>query len=80
MAFKSYLAAMAAATMVATPVVATPMNPAASLSLDTAPRASTHVKHGSDIFAGVGLIIALVAGAAVVVGVVVIATNNSTSP
>lgn len=79
MALKSYLAAAAAATMVATPVMAVPTNPAVSLSLAAAPRASTHVKHSNDVFAGVGLIIAIIAGAAVVAAVVVVATN-STSP
>ena len=79
MALKSYLAAAAAATMVATPVMAVPTNPAASLSLAAAPRASTHVKHSDDVFAGVGLIIAIVAGTAVVVGVVVIADNSSSN-
>jgi hypothetical protein len=65
--------------MVATPVMAAPINPAASLSLDTAPRASTHVKHSNDLIGG-ALIIALIAGAGAIAAVVVVATNNSTSP
>ena len=78
MALKSYLAAAAAATMVATPVVAAPINPASSLSIGNVSRASTHVKQSNDLF-GAGLIIAIIAAAGIVVAVVVVATN-STSP
>ncbi|MBD8620625.1 hypothetical protein IFT67_17015 [Sphingomonas sp. CFBP 13728] len=71
-----YLAALAATTLVATPLVAAPNNPAASLSVAKSVRIGAKSTKNNDL-AGGGLIIALIAGVAVVAGVVVAASNDS---
>lgn len=70
-----YLAALAATALVAAPVAAASSNPAASLSVAKSARVGTASAKKNDL-AGGGLIIALIAGVAVVAGIVVIADNN----
>lgn len=70
-----YLAALAATALVAAPVAAASSNPAASLSVAKSVRTGAKSTKKNDL-AGGGLIIALIAGVAVVAGVVVIADNN----
>ncbi len=70
-----YLAALAATALVAAPVAAAPYNPAASLSVAKSVRTATKSTKKNEL-AGGGLIIALLAGVAVVAGVVIIADNN----
>jgi len=81
---RKFLTGAAALTMVATPVVAqaATVNPAAKLSLSKAvpasARAST-VAGKSKALAGTGLIIAIVAGAAVIAGIVAIASDSDSN-
>ena len=72
-----YLVAAAAATMAASPTVAAPGNPAASLSVLPSARAGSSIAHRSDL-AGGGLIIAIIAAGVVIAGIIVVADNNDT--
>ena len=72
-----YLMAAAAATMAIAPAVASPVNPASSLSVAPSARAGSSTAHQSDL-AGGGLIIALIAAGVVIAGIVVVADNNDT--
>ena len=65
------MAAAAAATLSVAPAIAAP----ADLSVGHSARAASAHKGDSDLLGG-GLIIAIIAGVAVVVGIVVIATND----
>lgn len=75
MRFAKYLGAVAAMSMATAPAMAAPVNPAASLSVAKSVRASTPTKNASKLH-GTGLIVAGIAAVAVVVGVVLIATDN----
>jgi hypothetical protein len=77
MRFTKVLMAAAAVTMSATPVLAA-ANPASSLSVSAPASARVGAAHGKSKLAG-GLLIALLAGAAVVAGIVVVATDNNDS-
>ncbi len=70
-----FTTALAATALVAAPVVAAPYNPAASLSVAKSVRTGAKPTKKSAL-AGSGLFIALIAGVAVVAGIVVIADNN----
>lgn len=69
-----YMAAFAATALAASPVLAAPANPAASLSVSKSVRAGS-VK-GKDKAVGGGVFIALLAAAAVAAGIVVVASND----
>lgn len=71
-----YLAAVAATALVAAPVAAAPVNPAAKLSLSKSARAGTVSAKKDKIVGGPILIFAFLAAAAVVAGVVVIADDG----
>ena len=73
---KKYLAALAATALTAAPVVAAPANPAASLSLSKSVRTGATAHKKSDL-AGGGLLIAILASVAVVVGIVVVADGGN---
>ncbi len=83
--FRKLLSTAAVLSMVATPVVARPVetaNPAAKLSLAKAvpANARTSATAGkSKALAGAGLIVALVAGAAVIAGIVAIASDSDSN-
>lgn len=82
--FRKFFAGAAALSMIATPVVASAAttNPAAKLSLSKSvpagARASTTAAK-SKALGGTGLIVALVAAAAVVAGIVVVATDSDSN-
>ena len=77
MKLTKYVAAAAALSLAAAPALAESANPAASLSLSSSARAGDATsKHDSDLLGG-GLIIAIIAGVAIIVGVVVVADNSS---
>lgn len=82
MKLSNVLAAVAAASLMTAPAMAAPTNPAASLSVSKAVRASTPAGKASrlsgGLFSGGGLI-AVVAVVAVIVGIVLIADDNSDS-
>ena len=71
-----YLMAAAAATMAVAPAVAAPANPAASLSVAKSVRAGS-VSGKKNELAGGGILIAVLAVAAVAAGIVVVADDNS---
>ena len=73
-----YIMAAAAATMAVAPVMAAPVNPAASLSISKSVRAGS-VSGKKNKLAGGGVIVAILAAAAVVAGIVVVADSNSNS-
>ncbi|HET9511185.1 MAG TPA: hypothetical protein VFO80_08550 [Sphingomonas sp.] len=82
---RNFLVGAAALSMVATPVAAqttVSANPAAKLSLSKAvpagARASTAAGK-SKALAGTGLIVALVAGAAVIAGIIVVASDSDSN-
>lgn len=65
----------AAALLVATPALATPASPAASLSIAKSVRAGTETSKKSKL-AGSGLIVAAIAAVAVAAGAVIIADSD----
>ncbi len=71
-----YLMAAAAATMAVAPAVAAPANPAASLSVAKSVRTGA-VSGKKNELAGGGILIAVLAVAAVAAGIVVVADDNS---
>ena len=71
-----YLMAAAAATMAVAPAVAAPANPAASLSVAKSVRTGS-VSGKTNELAGGGILIAVLAVAAVAAGIVVVADDNS---
>ena len=71
-----YLMAAAAATMAVAPAVAAPANPAASLSVAKSARTGA-VPGKKNELAGGGILIAVLAVAAVAAGIVVVADDNS---
>lgn len=75
MRFGKILLAAAAVSMAATPALAAPANPAASLSVSKSVRAGSSVD-GKNEIAGGGIIIAVLAVAAVVAGIIIIADDN----
>jgi len=75
MRFGKILLAAAAVSMVATPALAAPANPAASLSVSKSVRAGS-ATNSKNKLAGGGVIIAVLAAAAVIAGIVVIADDN----
>ena len=78
MRFGKILLAAAAVSMVATPALAAPANPAASLSVSKSVRAGSATNGKSKMAQG-GIIIAVLAAAAVIAGIVVIADDNGKS-
>lgn len=74
---RKYLAAVAATALVAAPVAAAPINPAASLSVSKSVRASSPTAKKSKL-AGTGLILAI-AAAGIVAGGVIIAVDDDNS-
>ncbi len=80
MRIAKYLGAVAALSMATAPALAAPANPAMSLSVAKSVRASAPSKNASQLH-GTGLVVAGVAAVAVIVGIVLIATDNkSKSP
>lgn len=75
MRFGKILLAAAAVSMAATPALAAPANPAASLSVSKSVRAGSSANGKSEL-AGGGVIIAVLAVAAVIAGIVVIADDD----
>lgn len=71
-----YLMAAAAATMAVAPAVAAPVNPAASLSVAKSVHTGS-VSGKKNELAGGGILIAVLAVAAVAAGIVVVADDNS---
>ena len=65
--------------MAVSPAFAAPFNPASSLSLSSAPRAAAHSKDKSNVI-GTGVIVAILAVAAVGAGIAVVVTNDDSSP
>jgi hypothetical protein len=74
--FTKYMAALAATALVAAPVMAAPVNPAASLSLSKSVRAGTPTAKKSQL-AGGGLLIGIAVAISVVVGIVVVADGGN---
>jgi hypothetical protein len=72
---RNYLAAAAATALVAAPVAAAPTNPAASLSVSKSVRAGA-VTGKKDKLAGSGILIAVLAAAAVGAGIYVAVDSN----
>lgn len=68
----------AAATLAIAPAMAAPTNPAASLSVAKSVRASAPAKKGSEL-AGGGVFVAIAAAVAVIVGIVIVANDDSDS-
>ena len=79
MRINKFLAAAAAASLMAAPAMAAPSNPAASLSVTKSVRAGAPAGKASrlngGVFAGGGLI-AIIAVAAVIVGIILVADDN----
>lgn len=75
MKLAKYLTAVAAATLVVSPVMAASANPAASLSVAKSARVGT-VSAKKNKAVGGGILIAVLAAAAVVAGVVVVADSD----
>ena len=71
-----YMMAAAAATMAVAPAMAAPGNPASSLSVAHSARAGSKATNQSDL-AGGGFIVAIIAGVLVIVGIVVVAQEDS---
>jgi hypothetical protein len=73
--FAKYLAALAATTLVAAPVVAAPANPATSLSVAKSVRASSASTKKNEL-AGGGIIVAILAVVAIGAGIYIIADSD----
>ncbi len=83
MRFKHMLAAAAAASMTAVPVMAAPTNPAAPLSIDAGARAGSAAKDENELSTfggGFGGILAAIIVAGVIAIVVIEATNSDDDP
>lgn len=83
MTVSKVLAAAAAASLMAAPALAAPVNPAASLSVVKSVRASTPVGKASQLNGGLfggGGFIAVIAVVAVIVGIVLVADDNNSNP
>ena len=80
MKIKTILAAAAAASLMAAPAMAAPTNPAASLSVTKSVRAGAPAGKASRLSGGLfggGTIIAVIAVAAVIVGLVLVADDDN---
>ncbi len=75
MRIKMMTAAVAAMAMTATPVLAAPANPAASLSVAKSVRASTATTKNNEL-AGAGLFGIVIAAGIVAIGVIAIVNDN----
>jgi hypothetical protein len=75
MRIAKYIMTAAAATLAATPVLAAPANPAASLSVAQSARVGTPSTK-ADKASGGGIIVAVLAAAAVIAGIIVIADSD----
>jgi hypothetical protein len=72
------MAAVAAASLVSAPVFAQAAQPVASIA--TADRASTATADDSELEGGAGIIIAILAAAAVIAGIIVAADGSDDTP
>lgn len=79
MKMSKLLAAAAVVSLATAPAIAAQPNPAAKLSIANSPRVASNAK-GKNHLAGTGLIVALVVGAAITAGIIVAATDKSSSP
>jgi hypothetical protein len=83
MTIRHALGMASAVSLMATPALAAPANPAASLSLAPSARAGSTSSHKSDLLGGAGLFaVVIVAGVAAIVAVAVSNNDNDnpTSP
>jgi hypothetical protein len=74
MRFGKYMGAAAAAALDASPVMAAPANPAASLSVSKSVRAGS--TKGKDELAGGGVFVAVIAAVAVIIGIIIVAQED----
>ena len=75
MKLSKYLLAAAAASMSVAPAMADPANPAASLSVAKSVRVGSASAKSNDLVGG-GIFIAVLAAAAVIVGIVIVADSD----
>lgn len=75
MRFGKYLAAVAAVTMAASPALAAPASSTASLSISKTARAGSQSAKKNDL-TGSGVIVAIVAAAAVIAGIIIVADSD----
>ena len=73
-----YLTVAAAAMMAAAPAMATPTNPAASLSVSKSVRTGSASAKKSDLAGGGGFVVAIIAVIAVIAGIIVVADSDDT--
>ena len=69
-----YLSAVAAAALVASPVMAA--NPTATPSVSKSVRTGTSAKQGNELAGGGGFFVAIIAAIAVIAGVIIVANND----
>lgn len=75
-----FLMAAAAATMVAAPVAAAPVNKAAPLSITKSARAGAPATKANKLGEGSGFLIAIAVGAAIIAAIVVVGSEGEETP
>lgn len=77
---KVSLAALAAASLISAPAVAQSANATKAPVKESVKRAGTATKDESKLGRGSGVIVAILAGAAIIAGIVIAAGNNNDGP